>query len=311
MADDTLRFTLRTPGQQLQFEGKVPKEAGSPILGSVAVGGDVIPARLEPTTLTSLDRFAVSRDVLARQKDSPETVMAAVTLVGGASEQKAKPAEVRAWVERAVRGSEPYGARWRRDVLLSVAEILLEQESLAPEALPYARQAEQLIDEKDPVSLKKRSLDALAAALERSGKTADATKVRERSAALDFTIKPTPYAGKRGGRVALVELFTGAQCPPCVAADLAFDALGQGFKPTEVVRLEYHLHIPGPDPLTCPDGLARQEAYGDAIEGTPTVFVNGTRTAVERAVRGMTPQTSMTTWPASWRAWSSSRPRPR
>jgi hypothetical protein len=277
--DDTLRFTLRTPGQQLQFEGKLPKEAGSPILGSAAVGGDVIPARLEPTTLTSLDPSSVSRDLLARQKDGPETVKAALTLLGGAAKYKAKPEEVRAWTERAIRGAAPYGARWQRDVILSVAEILLDQQGFESEALPFALQAEKLLEEKDSASLKKRTLDALAGALERSGKAAEALKVRERSAALDFTIKPTPYAGKRGGRVALVELFTGAQCPPCVAADLAFDALGKGFKPTEAVRLEYHLHVPGPDPLTCLAGLARQELYSNAIEGTPTMFINGRRTA--------------------------------
>jgi hypothetical protein len=272
---DTVRFTLRTPVQLFHFEARLPKEAGAPILGTLTLGNDALPARMEPTALTSLDRFAVSRDVLAHQKDTPEAVMAAVTLVSGAAEQKAKPEEVRGWVERALSGAELYGARWQRDILLNVTESLLEQEGYATEAMSYARQAEKLLDERDSVTLRKRTLDSLAAALERAGKADEARKVAERAAALDFSIKPTPYTGKRGGRVALVELFTGAQCPPCVAADLAFDALGQGFKPTEVVRLEYHLHVPGPDPLTCPDGLARQESYGEAIEGTPTIFVNG------------------------------------
>ncbi len=275
VADGTLRFTLRAPGQMLRFEGNLPKEADSPILGSVAVNGDVVPARLEPTALTSLDRVAVSRDVLAQKKEGLEAFRAALTLLGGAAEQKAKPEDVRAWADRAVKAAEPYGDRWRRDVLLSVVEILANQEGFAAAALPYARQAERLLDEKDTVSLKKRTLDALASTLERSGKAEEAAKVRARTAALDVTLKPAPYAGKRGGRVALVELFTGAQCPPCVAADLAFDALGKEFTPAEAVRLEYHLHVPGPDPLTSPAALARQEAYGKAIEGTPTLFVNG------------------------------------
>jgi hypothetical protein len=278
VADGSLRFTLRTPGQMFHFEAKLPKASGSPILGSVSLGSDVVPARLDPVTLTSLDRFAVSRNVLAREKDGPDVVRAALTLLSAAGERKSKPDEVRVWADRAVRAAEPYGKRWYRDVLLSVAEILLDQESLASEALPFARQAEKLIEEKDAVSFKKRTLDALATALERSGKAAESRQVQERAGGLDFTVNPVPYTGKRGGRVALVELFTGAQCPPCVAADLAFDALGKGFKPTEVVRLEYHLHIPGPDPLTCPDGLARKDLYGEMIEGTPTFFVNGRRT---------------------------------
>ena len=58
--------------------------------------------------------------------------------------------------------------------------------------------------------------------------------------------------GTAGTVPVLVELFTGAECPPCVAADLAFDALGKTYKPTDVVLLEYHLHIPGPDALTNP-----------------------------------------------------------
>ena len=72
-----------------------------------------------------------------------------------------------------------------------------------------------------------------------------------------------------------MELFTGAQCPPCVAADVAFDALLKTYKPTELVGLQYHLHIPGPDPLTNKDTEARQQYYGDEISGTPSTFFNG------------------------------------
>ncbi len=73
----------------------------------------------------------------------------------------------------------------------------------------------------------------------------------------------------------LVELFTGAQCPPCVAADIAFDAVGKAYKTSEVALLQYHLHIPGPDPLTNADSEARQNYYGRDIEGTPTLFLDG------------------------------------
>ncbi len=72
-----------------------------------------------------------------------------------------------------------------------------------------------------------------------------------------------------------MELFTGAQCPPCVAADVAFDALLQTYKPTEFIGLQYHLHIPGPDPLTNNDSEERQKYYGSAIRGTPSTFFNG------------------------------------
>jgi hypothetical protein len=90
-------------------------------------------------------------------------------------------------------------------------------------------------------------------------------------------VKPEKFDGRKGEstRAVLVELFTGAECPPCVGADLAFDALTKTYKPTDVVFLQYHLHIPRPDPLTNPDSTARAEYYGGAVEGTPTILFNG------------------------------------
>jgi hypothetical protein len=49
-----------------------------------------------------------------------------------------------------------------------------------------------------------------------------------------------PFAGRRdpdGDRVVLVELFTGAQCGPCIPADIAFDALIAGYKPTTTFNI--------------------------------------------------------------------------
>jgi hypothetical protein len=85
-----------------------------------------------------------------------------------------------------------------------------------------------------------------------------------------------PAAGGRdpqGDRVVLVELFTGAQCGPCVAADVAFDALSTAYNSTNLITLQYHLHIPGPDPLTGPDSVSRQAYYG--VRSTPSTYFNG------------------------------------
>ena len=59
------------------------------------------------------------------------------------------------------------------------------------------------------------------------------TSARARADKVPF-IAVKPFAGRKGksDRAVLVELFTGAQCPPCVAADMAFDALPQTYKPT-------------------------------------------------------------------------------
>ncbi len=76
-----------------------------------------------------------------------------------------------------------------------------------------------------------------------------------------------------GGRVVLAELFTGAECPPCVAADQAFDGILDRYDRTTVAVLEWHLNIPGPDPMTNPDSELR--AYYCGIAGTPGAVIDG------------------------------------
>ena len=78
------------------------------------------------------------------------------------------------------------------------------------------------------------------------------------------------------GQVVLAELFTGAECGPCVAADLAFDGLIEYYPRTTAAVLVYHVHIPGPDPMTNPDTEARMAYYTrDVVRGTPTSIING------------------------------------
>ena len=76
-----------------------------------------------------------------------------------------------------------------------------------------------------------------------------------------------------GGRVVLAELFSGAECPPCVAADLAFDGIIERYDRTAVAVLEYHLNIPGPDPMTNPDSERRADYY--EVQGTPAAVIEG------------------------------------
>jgi hypothetical protein len=95
--------------------------------------------------------------------------------------------------------------------------------------------------------------------------------------------KPATYSGRKNSeanQVVMMELFTGAQCPPCVAADVAFDALHKTYKHSELVLVQYHMHIPGPDPLTNTDTIARWDYYrktigADKVRGTPTTIFNG------------------------------------
>ena len=77
----------------------------------------------------------------------------------------------------------------------------------------------------------------------------------------------------RTNRVVLAELFTGAGCAPCAAADLAFDGLAERYSHNDLAVLIYHLHIPRPDPMTNPSAQTRHDFY--TPPGTPTYVIDG------------------------------------
>jgi hypothetical protein len=167
-----------------------------------------------------------------------------------------------------------------------VVEALSGQPEYVTIALAQAQRAERLLEPTDDYAVQKPILDSLAKLLTESNKAVEAREVSARLSKLEerdyqeyvkkFPFKPDAFAGRklRGERV-LLELFTGAECPPCIAADMAYDALGMAYKPTDVVRLQYHLHIPGPDPLTNPAAEARMKYYATQVQGTPTSLFNG------------------------------------
>jgi hypothetical protein len=184
--------------------------------------------------------------------------------------------------------AKDYGPVAERKTVLTVAQALTRADKPSPLAVEYARQAEKGLSKDDPATASVPVLKTLVAALTKTGKADDAKQYAATLAKLEAQLdeefekgaipfKPTAFAGRKGksSRVAVVELFTGAQCPPCVSADIAFDAAVQTYKPADAVLLEYHLHIPGPDPLTNADTEARQKYYSRDIQGTPTTFVNG------------------------------------
>jgi thiol-disulfide isomerase/thioredoxin len=85
--------------------------------------------------------------------------------------------------------------------------------------------------------------------------------------------KPTD---QRTDRVVLGEVFTGSGCPPCVAADLAFDAAMSRYGAKNLTVVMYHQHIPRPDPMTNPDTQARAKSY--SVSGVPTFVIDGKKT---------------------------------
>lgn len=108
------------------------------------------------------------------------------------------------------------------------------------------------------------------------GSPADLDRMLDERHAKTLTKVHAPaYVRPKGptGRVVLAELFTGAGCPPCVGADLAFDGALERYAARDFALLVYHLHIPRPDPLTNPSTEARKGFYD--VPGTPTFFVDG------------------------------------
>lgn len=86
-------------------------------------------------------------------------------------------------------------------------------------------------------------------------------------------------------RVVLAELFTGSECRPCQAADVAFDYLIERYNASTLAILEYHLHIPLPDPLSNDDAERRSEFYG--VNSTPTAVFNGRTVITSGGTRAM------------------------
>lgn len=111
------------------------------------------------------------------------------------------------------------------------------------------------------------SLDGLEATLDETYRTTTKNPVHPEP------YKPTPA---RTNRVVLGEVFTGAGCPPCVAADLAFDAAMERYSRKDFIVVMYHQHIPLPDPLTNKSTLERAKYY--TVTGVPTAAIEGVAT---------------------------------
>jgi tetratricopeptide (TPR) repeat protein len=75
------------------------------------------------------------------------------------------------------------------------------------------------------------------------------------------------------GKTVLAELFTGSECPPCVAADMGFNGLIEAYGKDQLVILEYHLPIPRPDPIMNVATRARAIYY--SVNSTPTTYIDG------------------------------------
>jgi hypothetical protein len=236
---------------------------------------------------TGKERQTALQEFLDKNAGSPALAyLASQELLSDLAKSDAAEADVRGLADKMVKLAAAYGPEMQSQATLEVARRLAGFEKTAPVAVDYARQAEKMLDKSATAEEQLAVLKTLSTALTKSKKEAEAKELVPRLAKLEeeldkeylnnaIPFKPEPFGGRNGksSRVVVVELFTGAQCPPCVAADVAFDAVLASYKPTDLVLLQYHLHIPGPDALTNKDTEARADFYG--VQATPTLFIDG------------------------------------
>jgi len=95
---------------------------------------------------------------------------------------------------------------------------------------------------------------------------------------------PAPAAAEAGpmdlftttDRTVLVELFTGANCPPCVNIDIGLEDFLDDHDRTQVAALLYHENIPTADKLTTQETIDRQNFYwASGYNYAPEFVVDG------------------------------------
>jgi hypothetical protein len=239
-------------------------------------------------TLPAKEQQAALKEIVEKNGDKPAAYPAGLLLLQSYAKDPPKDEEVRSLAEQLAKIGAEYGPEIEKHTIASVCQALSKSDKVSPVAVEFALKAEKSLTRDDTAADALKVLKMAAGVLRKAGKEDELKKLEpkiekyERGLDAEFEktavpFKPIEYKGRRGdgNRVAVVELFTGAYCPPCVAADVAFDAALDRYKPKDVVFLQYHTHIPAPDRLTNTDTLARLKFYGKEIPGVPTCFLDG------------------------------------
>jgi hypothetical protein len=310
---DQVLLTFPATGDPLVFRGVAGKDGKA--LGTVRFRGTTYPARLEKTDARAVakmqappsrrellkaqalpdakERVAKVLEVIEQNPGHPMNASAYGLLLSAAEAAGLGPAAVREHVERWIAEANPYGPEWSAEIQSRAVKALQGKKAYAELATELALAADKALPADAALELRGNVVSLLARSARLAGKDEIAAEAESRARVIDAQLdseyhqkvppfKPEPFAGRAGGqgnRTVVMEIFTGAECPPCVAADVAFDALLRRYRPTELIGLQYHLHIPGPDPLTNADSVARQGYYGTEVRGTPSTFFNGTSEA--------------------------------
>ncbi len=228
---------------------------------------------------------ALLRDVITHHAETDAALDAALELLRNAARYQLTAEEATKLLALVEKRAAAYGPRYLRIQLLSGIETLAAIRHLAEAADTVAAKLAQATEASADylarvLNVRKIALTTLNKTEAVQAVVAELAKLEERIDAEYLKnvppFQPAQYSGRKNpdaNQVAVMELFTGAQCPPCVAADVAFDALLKSYSPQDLVLIQYHLHIPGPDPLTNADTVARAKYYG--INSTPSTLFNG------------------------------------
>jgi hypothetical protein len=310
--DKILHLTVSGGGQTFPASLYVPKGDGKPdkLVGSVQYFGPQF-AHLSRTELKKLDptkaasdvpsrkdfdaatqmpdfkeKKAALKDLLGKKDVAPQiALLAGLELLGTMADSDADKDAVAKQAEETIKFAETYGRNMRLHAMQQAAKRLAANEKMAATAVELAQRAEKALDKDTPTEMQLAVLSTLKTAFLKAGKATEAKELAPKIETLneqldqEFLKDAVPFKTEgiarkeKGERVVLFELFTGAQCPPCVAADVAFDGLLKSYKPADVAFLQYHLHIPRPDALTNEDSLKRMEFYG--LDSTPAIYIDG------------------------------------
>ncbi|MEZ6140536.1 MAG: hypothetical protein R3B84_08195 [Zavarzinella sp.] len=273
-----------------KFEGKMADD-GKMIKGTLDQDGSLILLDLKPTKLKSLskDLFQFQKELLDSSATDQEFFGNLFLVLDGAEKNKMTEADVRAYVEKAMKRAEAYGTKWQETISLRIAERLIGQQAFIAIAVEQAKLPERLLTRDDTLLKQLTTLERIAQIFENK-RDAEFKEYMAKVARLEprvyadylrnqFPFQPEAYAGRKAAsnRVAVVELFTGSESEGSVGVDLAVTGLLQSYKPTELLVLSYHVNIPGPDPLANAETDERLNFYiiDQEKQNTPAIFING------------------------------------
>ena len=315
-------LTFQSSGQEITFKGTLVKDGDSAgqVLGNIRFRGRLYPARLEKTDAEKVSppqrsplsqqasiagresdpkaRIKKLEELMEKYADNAASYYVYTRLLSSADAAELSVEKVREYYDKWISEAKPYGNDWVAEIRLKALTSLDGQKSQAKLALELASAIEKALGPDATTAQQAAIVKLLFKAAKLSGNEELAKTTLARSEKLELKLdeeflakvppfKPQVFAGRENAednRVVLLELFTGAECPPCIAADVAFDSLLKSYKPSEMITLQYHLHIPGPDPLTNLQTVARAKYYG--ARSTPSTFFNGALQA--RGGGGMT-----------------------